>query len=98
MTREVNDLIEALQNGTMSLEEVAEEFRQRSWPGRPMPRPTSYLELATAAISDPEPDPPGSFSEVASAYARGKIDRTQYSVLSEAAAEGMRRKAEADGS
>ena len=91
MTNAVTDLIDALQTGTMSLEEVAQHFRERSWPGRPTPRPTSYVELAAASISDPEPDPPGSFSEVTAAYDRGKLDRTQYRVLAEAAAEAMRR-------
>jgi hypothetical protein len=92
MTNEVTELIDALHDGSMSLEEVAQRFRERSWPGRPTPRPTSYTELATAAITDPEPDLPGSFSEVTSAYDRGKLNRVEYRVLAEAAAEAMRRK------
>jgi hypothetical protein len=90
MTNEVTELIDALHDGSMTLEEVARRFRERSWPGRPTPRPTSYTELATAAISDPEPDLPGSFSEVTTAYDRGKLNRTEYRVLAEAAAEAMR--------
>lgn len=96
MTNEVTDLIEALRNGSMTLEEVAQRFRERSWPGRPTPRPTSYIELATAAISDPEPDQPGSFSEVTTAYDRGQLNRAQYRVLAEAAAEAMRRESGGD--
>src|SRR6185437_602881 len=98
MTNEVTDLIDALHNGTMTLEEVAQRFRERSWPGRPTPRPTSYIELATAAISDPEPDQPGSFSEVTTAYDRGQLNRAQYRVLAEAAAEAMRRERGGDTS
>jgi len=98
MTNEVTDLIDALHNGSMTLEEVAQRFRERSWPGRPTPRPTSYIELATAAISDPEPDQPGSFSEVTTAYDRGQLNRAQYRVLAEAAAEAMRRERGGDTS
>lgn len=91
MTNEVTQLIDALHDGSMSLQEVAQRFRERAWPGRPTPRPTSYAELATAAIIDPEPDLPGSFSEVTSAYDRGQLNRAEYRVLAEAAAEAMRR-------
>lgn len=94
MTSDVTDLIDALRDGSMTLEEVAQRFRERTWPGRPTPRPSSYVELATAAISDPEPDLPGSFSEVTSAYDRGKLNRAEYRVLAEAAAEAKRRGAD----
>ena len=93
MTNDLTELIDALRDGTMTLEEVAQRFRERTWPGRPTPRPSSYIELASAAISDPEPDLPGSFSEVTSAYDRGRLNRAQYRVLAEAAAEAMRREA-----
>jgi hypothetical protein len=93
MTNDLTELIDALRDGSMTLEEVAQRFRERTWPGRPTPRFSSYVELATAAISDPEPDLPGSFSEVTSAYDRGKLNRAQYRVLAEAAAEAMRREA-----
>jgi len=96
MTNEITELIDALRDGSMTLEEVAQRFRERSWPGRPTPRPTSYIELATSAISDPEPDLPGSFSEVTSAYDRGQLNRAEYRVLAEAAAESMRHESGGD--
>jgi hypothetical protein len=90
MTSEVTDLIAALREGSMSLEAVAQRFRDRSWPRTKAPLPTSYLEMATAAQRDPEPDVPGSFDDVVSAYDRGELDRAQYRVLAEAAAESLR--------
>jgi hypothetical protein len=96
ITSEVTELLNALGNGTMTLEDVAQRFRSRSWPGRPTPLPTNYLELATAALKDPEPDLPGSFSEVTTAYDRGKLTRTEYRILAEAAAESMRREGDND--
>ncbi len=60
MTNEVKDLIAALRDGSLSLEEVAQRFRERTWPRTARPRPTSYLEMAAAANRDPEPDVPGS--------------------------------------
>ncbi|MGH3276673.1 MAG: zeta toxin family protein [Streptosporangiaceae bacterium] len=63
-------------------------FRQRSWPRRATPPPTTHLELATAAQQDPPPDEPGSFDEVTAAYDRGELTRAAYRQLAEAAAEG----------
>ena len=34
MNSEVTDLIEALRGGAMSLDDVAQRFRERSWPRR----------------------------------------------------------------
>jgi hypothetical protein len=87
MTSEVTDLIDALTDGTMTLDEVAQRFRERSWPGRTTVPPATYLELATAAQQDPEPDVPGSFDDVTAAYDRGQLSRAQYRALAEAAAE-----------
>jgi hypothetical protein len=87
---EVTELITALRAGDMSLDQVAERFRHRSWPRRATPPPATYLELAAAAQQDPEPDVPGSFYEVTAAYDRGELNRTQYRTLAEAAAESMR--------
>jgi hypothetical protein len=83
MTSEVNDLIAALRAGSLSLEEVAQRFRERSWPStRPSPA-TNYLELAEAALQDPEPNIPGSFDD------RGEITEDQYWTLAQAAAESI---------
>jgi hypothetical protein len=90
MSSEVTDLINALRDGSMTLEQVAQRFRQRSWPRRTTPLPTSYLELAAAAQQDPEPDVPGSVDEVTAVYDRGELNRMQYRTLVEAAAESMR--------
>ncbi len=64
MTSEVTDLIAALSNGSMSLDEVAQRFRERSWPRRRKRDPATYLEMAAAAQEDPEPYMPGSFDDV----------------------------------
>jgi len=92
MTSEVNDLIAALRDGSLTLEEVAQRFRQRSWPRTKTPRPTSYLELAEAAMRDPEPHVPDSFDDVVAAYDRGEITRAQYRYLVEAVADSKGRK------
>ena len=91
MSTEITDLLEALSSHRMTLDEVAQRFRDRSWPGRTTPRPTSHFERAKSALEDPEPDLPGSFSEVTTAYDRGELTRAEYRVLAEAAAEAMRR-------
>jgi hypothetical protein len=89
MSSEVTDLINELRDGTMTLDQVAERFRQRAWPRRAKPAPTTYLELAAAAQQDPEPDTPGSLDEVTAAYDRGELNRVQYRTLAEAAAESI---------
>jgi hypothetical protein len=89
MTNEVKDLIAALRDGSLSLEEVAQRFRERTWPRTAPSRPTSYLEMAAATNRDPEPDVPGSFDEVVGAYDRGEITHTQYRVLAESVAESI---------
>jgi hypothetical protein len=86
MSNEVTDLIGALQDGSMSLEEVARRFRERSWPRRRRPAPTNYLEMAAAAQEDPEPYVPGSFDDVAAAHQQRKITDAEYAVLSDAVA------------
>lgn len=87
---EVTDLLTALRDGTMSLDEVAERFKSRSWPRRRRPPPTTYLELAARAQEDPEPDVPGSFDEVTAALYRGEITDDAYEVLAQAMAEAKR--------
>jgi hypothetical protein len=90
ITTEVTELITALRNGSLSLEEVAQRFRERTWPRTGRHAPTSYLEMAAAALEDPEPDIPGSFDEVTAAYDRGELTRPQYRALAEAVAESLR--------
>jgi hypothetical protein len=88
--KEVADLLLALRTDAMSLAEVAEHFRQRSWPDARRPRPQTYGELAAAAQEDPDPELPGSFDNVVAAYDRGEINREQYRTLVEAAAVSIR--------
>ena len=90
MSSEVTDLMGALRDGTMSLDEVAQRFRERSWPRRAQPRPTTYLEMAAQAQEDPEPDVRGSFDEVTAALYRGEISDEHYEVLAQAMAESKR--------
>jgi hypothetical protein len=90
MSSEVIDLIDALRNGTMSLDQVAELFRKRSWPRRNASEATSYLDLAAAAESDPDPYLEGSFDDVAAAFHRGELSDSEYEVLAQAMADSMR--------
>jgi hypothetical protein len=90
MSSEVAELIGALQSGTMSLEEVAQRFRDRTWPRTRNPKPHTYLERAAAAEADPDPLVPGSFDEVAAAYHRGDLSIDAYRTLADAAAESIR--------
>jgi hypothetical protein len=90
MSTEVTALIDALRDRTLTLDQVAERFRQRSWPRRTTPLPTSYLERATAAEEDPEPYVPDSFDDVVAAYDLGRVTDEEYAVLSEAVAESKR--------
>ncbi|MGH3275084.1 MAG: hypothetical protein ACRDNZ_12280 [Streptosporangiaceae bacterium] len=90
MSSDVTDLIAALREGGMTLEQVAERFRQRTWPRRATPPPTTYLELAIAAQRDPEPYRPGSFDDVAAAHQEGKLSDHEYAALVEAVAESKR--------
>lgn len=90
VTTEVQNLLAALRDGAMSLDEVAERFRNHSWPRRDDHQPSSYLELAAMAQEDPDPYLPGSFDDVAAAYHRGELSNEQYEILAQAMAESMR--------
>jgi hypothetical protein len=90
MSNEVTELIGALQNGRMTLEEVADRFRERSWPRRDTEKANTYLDLATAAERDPGPYIEGSFDDVAAAFHRGALSDIQYEVLAQAMADSMR--------
>src|SRR6266568_92774 len=73
MTNEVIDLLDALYRGEMTLDAVAQRFRDRKWPRRRRPQPTTHLELAAAELEDPEQYVPGSYDDVAAAYHRGRL-------------------------
>ncbi len=91
MTSEVSEMIKALRDGTMTLEQVAQQFRQRKWPRRRRKPSASYLEMAARAQEDPEPYDPESFDDVTAAYHRGELSGAQYRDLSaKAVAESKR--------
>jgi hypothetical protein len=90
MTSEVTDLIKKLRAGTMTLDEVAQRFRERKWPRRQRAASATYLEMAAKAMEDPEPYVPGSFDDVSAAFHRGDLSREEYRVLSDAVAESKR--------
>ncbi len=90
MSNEITEMITALRDGTITIEEAANQFRKRSWPRTRGPEPQNYLELAAAAQRDPEPYVPGSFDDVTAAYDRGQLTRQQYRILAEAASESLR--------
>jgi hypothetical protein len=89
MSNEVTELINALKQGSTSISEVAQRFRERAWPSTRGAKPETYLERAAAAEADPDPLVPGSFDEVAAAYHRGDISIDDYRILAEAAADSM---------
>ncbi len=90
MTSEVDELIESLRQGRMSLDEVAQRFRERHWPRRRVAPQESYLDLAASAQDDPDVYVEGSFDDVAAAHQDGRLSDDEYTVLSEAVAESKR--------
>lgn len=90
MRNEVTELLDALHEGAMSVDEVARRFRQRTWPRRLTSEPNSYLEMAAAEMQDPEPYVPGSYDDVAAAYHSGRLSDADYAVLVEAIADSKR--------
>ena len=90
MTSEVSDLIAALRSGSMTLDEVARLFRERSWPRNPAVQSQNHLELAEAAQNDPEPYVRNSFDDVVAAYDQGKLTDDEYAVLLQAVTESKR--------
>ena len=94
MNNEVSQLLDALYGGSMTLDEVAEIFRQRSWPHREMASTASYLEMAAAEQEDPDPYIPGSYDDVVAAYDRGRLTDVQYETLVNAIAASRRAEAE----
>lgn len=90
MTNDVVDLLNALRDGSMTVDEVAQQFRTRKWPRRRRRSPTTYAELAATELEDPDPYIPGSYDDVAAAFHQKKITREQFRVLSDAVAEAQR--------
>jgi hypothetical protein len=87
---EVTELIGRYKAGQLTLDQLAQLFRNRRWPSAVPPPPASYQEMAGRAEEDPRPDVPGSYDEVTAAYARRELTREEYDVLSDAVLEASR--------
>jgi len=83
---EVTNLIVALRSGTMSLDEVADRFKVRTWPRTRSAMPGSYSDLTATAQVDPGGSVHGSIDDLTAAYDRGEITRYQYRTLAHAVA------------
>lgn len=90
MSNEVVELLDALYEGTITVDEVAQRFRVRTWPRRRRPPSGSYLDALAAELEDPDPYVPGSFDDVIAAYDQRKIDLEQLRILSDAVADAQR--------
>jgi hypothetical protein len=90
MSSEITELLNALQDGRMTLDEVAQRFREHSWPRRRPAETSSYEEMVARELEDPDPFIPGSYDEVAAAYHQKRISKDQFQVLSEAVAAAQR--------
>lgn len=84
---EVSDLIAALRSGALSLEEVAQEFREKAWARARRPEPQSYRDRA--AQLDPPPHVAGSIDDLTAAYDRGELTWEQYRTLADAVADAI---------
>jgi hypothetical protein len=90
MSNEIIDLLNALYEGRLSVDEVAQQFRNRKWPRRRRPLPENYMEALAAEFDDPEVYVPESFDDVIAAYGQRKITLEELRVLSEAVADAQR--------
>lgn len=90
MANEVVELLDALYQGNMAVDEVAEHFRSRSWPSRGRSQKQTYLDIAAADMEDPDPYIPGSYDDVVAAYDRGRLTDEQYAILANAIAQAIR--------
>lgn len=90
---DVTNLIAALRSGALSLEEVAQEFREREWARARRPEPQSYRDRA--AQLDPPPHVAGSIDDLTAAYDRGELTWEQYRTLADAVADAINAQYEA---
>lgn len=87
---EVTDLIDSYKAGEMTLDELAQRFRERRWPRTPPPqRPATYLDMAALAQEDPGSVVPGSFEDVEVAFVRHELSVDEYKVLRAAMSESL---------
>jgi hypothetical protein len=88
---EVTEMIDAYRSGELSLDQLAQRFRVRSWASR-RPAPRTAREGWQRELEDPEPIIEGSFDEVVSAYHLGQLSGDEYEILSRAVSEAGTRK------
>jgi hypothetical protein len=87
---EVTGLLASYKAGELTLSELAELFRNRSWPRTaPSFRPSSSLEMAARAQEDPGPDVPDSFDDVEAAFFRHELSTEEYELLRSAVVEAL---------
>jgi hypothetical protein len=79
---EVTGLVAAYRGGQLTLEALAQRFRDRPWPAVPPTCPPG-AETAALAIDDLEPWQPGSFDEVVLACDLGVLSDADYAVLAD---------------
>lgn len=89
---EVRELLAALRANTVTLTEVAEQFRRRAWARSLRPEPRTFREMAEQL--DPGLPVPGSIDDLTAAYDRGDLTADQYDVLAAAIAGAFRAEAE----
>jgi len=88
---EVNDLLGRYKSGELSLDELAQRFRNRRWPrSAPPVRPKTYVEMATRAQEDPGSDVPDSFDDVEAAFFRNDLSIEEYETLRTAMREALK--------
>ncbi|HYK66422.1 MAG TPA: hypothetical protein VEV45_00655 [Streptosporangiaceae bacterium] len=92
---EIAELLAALRAGRLSLDEVSELFKRRSWVVARRPIPRTYAEMA--AQQDVDGDVAGSFDEIVAAYDRGELTRAQYRTLAHAVADALNEGPTRDG-
>jgi hypothetical protein len=90
MANDVTELLDALHEGSVTLEEVAQRFRERKWPRKHPVEHRTYEDMAARELQDPDPYIPGSYDDVAGAYHQKRISKDQFRVLSEAIADSQR--------
>jgi len=77
-------IVEAIADGSMSVEAAADDFAARDWPREAKAPATSGAELLARSIEDVDPPADGGFFDVTAAFHAGKIDRAAYDQLADA--------------
>jgi hypothetical protein len=93
-TAEIADLLAAFRSGELSLDEVAAQFRRRTWARARRPEPEDPQGRADQI--DPALPVPGSIDEITTAFDRGELTWEQYRVLAHAVADSINAKVSGD--